>query len=1002
MAEVLLNMSAPDSVPLSVNQEAMWVGWQVAPTAPAHVLPLAFAVRGELAMPRLRQAVAALGARHPMLRGRVVADGTAARLTWCDAEPIPVTERAVTGCREQAVLTAAHGTPFDLGHGPLARVEVLHGPDYTVLLFVVHHIVFDGTSVVPFLLDLQRAYAGQELGAVDDLAPLQTSVHRGRALSDGPKGAADRAFWRELLAEPIGGQILAHRQQVDHSFQLLSLGIGRDLEARVRDLAREIRASYFTVMFAAFFLLLRHHAGHDDPVVAAPHHGRTDPALRHRVGYFVNVLPFRPRPSGSQTYREYLLRFRGHVREVLAHHALPLPALLRAASLTGPEAHDRTHQAVFQYWNATIDDRLDVRDIDLTAPEGACRLEMIDVLDVADHALTVMLREDRAGGTMVWKDPNGRFGDEMLRRLSDDYLAVLRDMVESPDGMVADGADRLSPSLALSEPPLREPLPSCAEAAGTSEAVVEPAPDVAPEILSAVAAVWEDVLGLPSVAATDSFFELGGHSLLAATLVGRIARRLNVDVALADLFGNPRLGGFARIVQRRMSERNEKRTGCEDRTGPLLASPFQEGIWLAQRLDPEHARYHVPLSWAVDGPIDVAALRAALAHLIARHELLRSGFVEQDGRPHLEVMPPWTPDLDEVDLQDAEETEFDRAVAAWGEAAARTFSPPGGRLLRAALHRGPGGRRTFSLCVHHLVLDGGSVPVFLRELRKCYRATTDARPLPTPRRQYSDLLAFWAGHRPSDAEFWRQRLDGAPSTLDLPAPRQPGPHGQFTLALPGDLTTRLAPVRAEYQVSDFMITVCAVAVALHRQTGLKDLTLGFPVAGGRPPAFRDVLGPSMNTLLLRTRCHPRTTVAELLRQVRDEIVAGMAHQDVPFESVVRRMRPPRTPGRTPYLDVLVNSVDQSGWSTDLGAARLTPLAIDDRIDADSKVPVTLTTTVTSDGTLRASLAYRGDQVDRATAAGLALQVTSLLSDQLPAALKKPVRVLPQTGIEVTA
>ncbi|WP_129312358.1 condensation domain-containing protein [Streptomyces sp. L2] len=998
MAETPLNEPTPDSVPLTVNQEAMWVGWQVAPTAPTHVLPFAFRVTGELATARLRQTVAALGTRHPTLRGRVVASTAGARLTWRDAPPIPVTERAVTGRVEQAVLDTAHSVPFDLDHGPLARVEVLRGPDYTVLLIAVHHIVFDGTSVVPFLLDLRRAYAGEELDAADSLTPLRTMARRGRELSDGPEGADHRAFWQGLLAEPIGHQTLPCRQTAPDEFRLWKFGIDPETEARVRDLARETGTSYFTVMFAAFFLMLRHHMGHDDPVVAAPHHGRTDPALKDRVGYFVNVLPFRPRPKGSHTYRAYLGHFRDHARQVLAHHALPLPALLRAASLTGPEAHKRTHETVFQYWNPTIDDRLDVRDIELPGPDGTCRLELIDVLDVADYALTVMLREDTTGSSMVWKDPNNRFGDEMLRRLSEDYLTVLRDMVERPDGTVADGTACLSPSLALSEPPSAHteiPMPS--------EATPEAEPDVDPEILSAVADVWRDVLGLPSVAAADSFFELGGHSLLAATLIDRIARRLNADLALADLFGHPRLGDLAAIVQRRLSERGEKTAAPAHRTGPVPASPFQEGIWLAQRMDPDHARYHIPLSWAVDGPVDIPALRAALTRLVARHELLRTAFVEQDGRPHLVVMPPWTPDLDEIDVQDADDTESDRAVAAWGEAAAHTFSLTRGRLLRAALHKGRGGRTTLSLCVHHLVLDGGSVPVLLRELRKCYRAVTGtASALPALRRQYGDLIARWAEHRTEGLEFWRRRLDGAPSTLKLRAPQQPEPHGQFTLPLPADLTTRLAPVRAEHQVSDFMITACAVAGALHRQTGLQDVTLGFPVAITRPPAFRDLIGPSMNTVLLRTHCTPLTTVAELLRQVRDETVAAMTHQDVPFENVVRQMRPPRLPGRTPYLDVLVNSVDQSGWSLDLGEARLTPLTIGGRIDADSKVPVTVTTTVSADGTLRASLAYRGDQVERAAAAGLAMQVTSLLSDQFSADPKGSSRVLREPRIEVTA
>lgn len=992
MAEVPPHRPAPDGVPLSVNQEAMWVGWRIDPAAPTHVLPIALAVTGELAMPQLRRAVAALGARHPMLRGRVVADPSGARLTWRDAEPIPVTEHAVTVSREQAVLTAAHETPFDLGNGPLARVEVLRGPTYTVLLLVVHHLVFDGTSVVPFLLDLQRAYGGDDLGPVDDLTPLTAVALRGRALSDGPEGDDDRAFWRELLAEPIGRQTLPRRRAAEGEFRSWALGIDPELEARTRDLARQIGASHFTVMFAAYFLLLRHHTGHDDPIAAAPHHGRSRPDLTHQVGYLVNVLPYRPRPSGSQTHRDYLLRFRGHVREVLAHQELPLPALLRAASLTGPEAHERTHETVFQYWNSTVDDRLDVRNVELAAPQGTCRLELIDILDVADYALTVMLREDKAGSTMVWKDPAGRFGEQTLRRLSEDYLAVLHDMVEHPDGTVASSAVRMSPSLALSEP---------LSSAGPAPAP-ERGPEVDPRLMSAVADVWKEVLGLPSLAATDSFFELGGHSLLATTLVDRIARRFDIDLAPADLFGNPRLGDLAGIVERRVPEREAHHTTPGKRTGPIPASPFQQGLWLAQRMDPEHARYHIPLSWKVDGRLDVPALKAALTDLVARHEMLRSGIVEHDGIPHLEVMPPWTPDLDEADLQDAEQAEFDRAVAAWGEAAARTFSVTDGRLLRAALHTGPGGRQTFSLCVHHLVLDGGSVPLLLRELRKCHRAATGSgMPLPAPRRQFGDLLTFWTEHGSGDTEFWRERLDGAPSTLDLRAPQHPAPHGEFILTLPADLTTLLAPVRAGYQVSDFMITVCAVAVALHRQTARDDLTLGFPVAGGRPPAFRDVLGPSMNTLLLRTRCTRRTTVAELLQQVRDQTIAGMAHQDVPFEDVVRLMRPPRRPGRTPYLDVLVNSVDRSGWSTELGAARLTPLAIGDSVDGDSKVPVTLTTTVTGEGSPRVSLAYRGDQVERAAARDLADQVTSLLSGRLPASLEEPVHVLRTTGHEVT-
>ncbi len=991
-----------DNIPLSVNQEAMWVGWRIDPAATTHVLPIAFAVTGDLALPRLRGAVTALGARHPILRGRVVARASGGEddgqvrdparpcLAWDGAPPIPVTEHAVTGSREQAVLAATR-TPFDLDHGPLARFEVLRGPEYTILLFAVHHIVFDGASLVPLLVDLQRAYAGDDLDAPDDPAPVAELASRTRDLADGPEGDGLRGFWRDQLSGSIGRQDLTEASHLPHlpggeadsAFGLWTCAVDRELEAQVRELAREVRATYFTVMFGALFLVLRHHSGGEDPIVSAPYHGRKAPALAGRVGYFVNVLPFRPRPSGAETYRDYLSRFRAQARDVLAHHALPLPALLRAASLTGPQAHELTHHTVFQYWNSTLDARVNVRDVELSAPDGTCRLEMIDVLDVADYTLTAMLREDHEGSTMVWKDPNGRFGDDLLRRLAEDYLTVLRDMVGQPDRTVADGATRLSPSLALTRP-VSSAVPDVTPSTSASPA---PAPAADPDLVRAIGTVWADVLGLPTVSAGDSFFELGGHSLLATTLLERINRQLGTDLVLADLFGHPRLGELAAVVERRAADLVQERAEPDRATGPVPASLFQQGIWLAERMDPEHARYHIPLSWELTGLIDPELLRTALADLVARHELLRSGFVDRDGVPHLEVTAPWTPDVAQIDLPDADGAEFEDAVAAWGEAAARTFSVTQGRLLRAALHTGAGGRRTFSLCIHHLVLDGGSVPVLLRELRRCYRAAAEAVPLPARRRQYRDLVASWA-RQPCDTEFWQGRLNGAPSALGLRAPREPAPPGRFDLALPEDLTARLAPIRAEHQATDFMLMACAVAVALHRQTASEDVTFGFPVTRGRPPLFRDVIGPSMNTVLLRTRITSDMMISDLLRQVREEIVAVMAHQDVPFETVVRQQRPPRVPGRTPFLDVLLNSVDQSGWSIDLGEARLTPLAIGDRIDTDSKVPVTITM-VTSESRVRASLAYQGDAVDRAAAADLAFGVADLLSG-LPELIDRPV------------
>ncbi|TQF02623.1 hypothetical protein E6W39_10555 [Kitasatospora acidiphila] len=194
-------MDQSRSLPLSVTQEAMWVTWQLDPAKWEHIIPIALLVDGELELPRLRTAVTKLLHRHPSLRARVTRGTDGMCLDWSGTAPdaVPVTERLVTGTPEREL--AAAQRPFDLAAGPLARFEVLTGPDWTVLLITVHHITMDGTSQPLLLDDLRRAYAGEELAPADDLAPLVEHASRSRAAADEASGEPLRTYWREALAE---------------------------------------------------------------------------------------------------------------------------------------------------------------------------------------------------------------------------------------------------------------------------------------------------------------------------------------------------------------------------------------------------------------------------------------------------------------------------------------------------------------------------------------------------------------------------------------------------------------------------------------------------------------------------------------------------------------------------------------------------------------------------------------------------------------------------------
>ncbi|MGW2366308.1 condensation domain-containing protein [Streptomyces sp. NPDC001667] len=987
-----------DALPLSVVQEAMWISWQRDPGGREHLVPLALEVKGELDTERMRAAVAELSRRHPLLRARVTETPRGTRLTWAGSEPVPLTVRTVDASRDEAVAAAVR--PLDLSRGPLARAEVLRGPDHTVVLLTVHHLVLDGRSTPLLLEGLRRAYAGLPLGGQDDPGPVIDHARRSWELALGAEGEPLRAYWRTALAGPAEPRPLPVRAGAG-TFRQWPCAVEPELTERVRVLARELGATRFTVMFAALFVTLHHYTTDDDLIVSAPWHGRSDPALAGRVGCFVNVLPYRQRLRGTRTYAQLITDLRARVRAGTAHGDLPLPAILRAADLSAPAERARTHQAVFQYvqFGHPVEGGTDVSRIELT---DGCELTLLDLTDVADHRLTVLLVEDGRGSRMLWKDPGGTLGTDLLASMARDHLAVVADMAAHPGRTLAEGLARL-PAPGLPEPDARPVATPAIRTAAGPATPPPPAPAFVPAspTAAALAGIWHRVLGVPVLSADDSFFEVGGHSLLATTLLTRVGRRFGVELSMRDLFAHPGFGELVRLVDRRLADAGRAApppvTAGAPSVGPapkgaFPASGFQESIWLAQRLDPAHATYHVPLSWDVTGDLDPEALREALALLVSRHEILRTRFLGLDGRLYQEVAPPWAPELEREDLTTAAEP--DRRPGIWADDAAKSLDPASGRLLRAALFTTAPHRHVLSLCVHHLVLDGESVPVLVRELERCYAAARSAAPLPpAPRQQYRDLVAA-QGSRPeawADLAYWRRRLEGAPSSLGLDAPERPEPGGNIGLCLDPGTARGLLPVQRAEKVSAFMIQATAAAAALHRWTGLADLTFCVPVAHRGEAAFQDVIGPCLNTLVLRSRCTRETTLAGLLRALREDIVAAFEHRAAPFEDVVGGLRQPRSPGHTPYADVLLNSVSLTRWSGRLGTAGIAPVDFVARRTETSKFPVTITFAENA-GAVRGSVAYRGDRAGGEAVGWLADELSGILG-RFGALLPEPVFVL---------
>nr|AKA59415.1 non-ribosomal peptide synthetase [uncultured bacterium AB_1383] len=518
----------------------------------------------------------------------------------------------------------------------------------------------------------------------------------------------------------------------------------------------------------------------------------------------------------------------------------------------------------------------------------------------------------------------------------------------------------------------------------------------------ALAEIWAEFLDVPTIRADDSFIELGGHSLLAIRLLARISERMGVELPLRTVFKHPRLQDMADQIDRERGPAPDAGDGApEDGCAAFPASGMQEHMWVAERLEPDAAAYQILLTCRVEGRLDPDRLERALARVVERHEVLRTRFAEREGALFQVVCPPWAPPLDRADLADLAREDRETALRArLSRAAAERTDPASGRPLRAGLVETGDHAQVLWLSVHHLVWDAGSVPAFLRELDACY---ADGALPPAPP-QYRDFVArreeeLRGGLAREGLEYWARQLEGAPASLPLPAPAAPEPHGVVPIPLAPGLAERLRRVPGPAGSSWFMSVAAALATLLHRWTGRGDVTYGCAIALRDDAGLAEVIGPCMNTVVLRSRGLEGRTVRGALEAVRDTVFDAFQYRDVPFEAVVRRLDPPRRAGRAPYADVMLNVVTLPPEWPSVGGIRLRDVRVEAASGADSKFPLTVTVYEQA-GVLGGEMHFRGDRLSRAMVERMARAFAALL-EQIPERAEEPWSAL-DPGVEAPA
>ncbi|MEF3115012.1 amino acid adenylation domain-containing protein [Streptomyces chrestomyceticus] len=454
--------------------------------------------------------------------------------------------------------------------------------------------------------------------------------------------------------------------------------------------------------------------------------------------------------------------------------------------------------------------------------------------------------------------------------------------------------------------------------------------------------LFAEVLGLDRAGVDDRFFDLGGDSLLAMRLISRARTALGVEIPLTVLFETPTVAGLAGLL-------NELGTGrprvVAARRPEILPLSFgQQRMWFANRLEDTGA-YNMAMAVRLTGSLDLPALRAAWADVIARHEPLRTVFPERDGVPHQLVLdgdrpePDGTPGTPDLPVVPADEETLDAVLT---EHIGRRFALDTAPPRRATLFNlADDAAHVLLVVVHHIAADGWSMGVLARDLSTAYTARSagcapDWAPLPV---QYADftlwqhaLLDSGNGLLDTQLAHWTETLAGLPDQLELPTDRpRPATASHRGAVLPFTVGARthqrLGAIARACDTTLFTVAQAAVVLLLSRLGAGEDIPLGTPVTDRTDESLDGVVGFFLNTLVLRTDAGGDPSFTELVTRARDADLAAYAHQDLPFEHVVEALKPARSTARHPLFQVLLVLEDELHPAWDLPGLAAAPVPV---------------------------------------------------------------------------
>ena len=491
----------------------------------------------------------------------------------------------------------------------------------------------------------------------------------------------------------------------------------------------------------------------------------------------------------------------------------------------------------------------------------------------------------------------------------------------------------------------RRALPKPGRDALTTEAAfTAPASDAEKKL----AGLWRELLQIDRIGIDDNFFELGGHSLLVTQLVSRIRDAFGIELPLKDIFEAPTIATLLLKIEMGQSAFSALPLTAGKRPEHLPLSFAQQRLWFLDQLSPGNPFYNIPSAMRIRGALNPAVLESAIRHIARRHESLRTTFKAKDGQPEQIIAADTDFKIRFIDLSNLDETEREAKIRAHIEAdATKPFKLNKGPLFRVHLLKAAAEDYVLLFTIHHIISDGWSTNVLIRELSVLYEAFLRGAPSPLPelKIQYADYAVWQRSWLKEEVlreqlQYWKEAIGVNPPVLNLPLdfPRpavQTFDGAVHQAPLGSALSEATAELGRKHGVTLFMTLLAAFQAFLHRYSNQEEILIGSPIAGRSHSETEALIGFFVNTIVLKADFSEPLSFDALLARTKEGTLQAYAHQEIPFEQLVDELQPERSTSHSPLFQVMFVLQNTPGSGQGKEAASSGPIAME-ALDSDMK------------------------------------------------------------------